>query len=48
MTIRMKSTNFGISLALLVSAALTPWAAKADWLNLTGAEMQKVKRRGTR
>ena len=38
MTIRMKSTNFGISLALLVSAALTPWAAKADWLNLTGAE----------
>ncbi len=28
----------GISLGLLICAALAPWGAKADWLNLTGAE----------
>ena len=38
MTIRTKSKNLGIGLALFISAALAPWAAKADWLNLTGAE----------
>ncbi len=34
----MKSMYLGISLGLLICAALTPWGAKADWLNLTGAE----------
>jgi len=38
MTIRIKSKNLGIGLALLISAAFAPGAAKADWLNLTGAE----------
>ena len=38
MTSRMKSKYLGISLGLLICAALTPWAANADWLNLTGAE----------
>ena len=38
MTVRMKSKYLGINLGLLICAALTPWAAKADWLNLTGAE----------
>ena len=32
------SKYLGISLGIIVCAALTPWAAKADWLNLTGAE----------
>ena len=34
----MKSKYLGVSLGLLICAALMPWAAKADWLNLTGAE----------
>ena len=34
----MKSKYLGISLGLLICAALAPWGAKADWLNLTGAE----------
>jgi len=34
----MKSKYLGISLGLLICAALMPWATKADWLNLTGAE----------
>ncbi|MCZ6500431.1 MAG: hypothetical protein O6844_08100, partial [Gammaproteobacteria bacterium] len=34
----MKSKYLRISLGLLICAALTPWWAKADWLNLTGAE----------
>jgi hypothetical protein len=37
-TVRIKSKYLGISLGLLIIAALTPWTAKADWLNLTGAE----------
>ncbi len=38
MTVRMKLKYLGINLGLLICAALTPWGAKADWLNLTGAE----------
>ena len=38
MTVRIKSKYLGISLGIMVCTALTPWAAKADWLNLTGAE----------
>ncbi len=34
----MKLKYLGINLGLLICAALTPWGAKADWLNLTGAE----------
>ena len=34
----MKSMYLGISLGLLICAALTPLGAKADWINLTGAE----------
>ena len=38
MTVRMKSKYLGTSLGLLICAALAPWEAQADWLNLTGAE----------
>ncbi len=38
MTVRMKSKYLGTSLGLLIGAALAPWEAQADWLNLTGAE----------
>jgi len=34
----MKSKFLGTRLGLLICAALTPWGAQADWLNLTGAE----------
>ena len=38
MTVRMKSKYLGTSFGLLICVVLAPWAAQADWLNLTGAE----------
>ncbi len=34
----MNLKHLGISLGLLICAALAPCGAQADWLNLTGAE----------